>query len=357
MTTQLFNSVPEEIWEAFKFNADRQRYLYYMDKLGKAKFLCVNYMDDETKICYSQSNVMLKMGAKLYLKRSDQCGFTFDKKTKKIKLWFGSSLQKMTKLNLLLKALKKEWLINEGFDGDWLTKTLLEKTIAGSITNPKQACRFILKQNKINLTIEQLRKYIKDGHRKFELLAIKDVIINLNEYIQQPNAYKIRDLIRQAKALGRKIDCAWSPTRLKELHTQWTADLMLLEIESFEDEKIEWPNVKLPNNFELLDSKRKVFIEGTLMHHCIYTNYWNLIRKKEYMALHVKDNEGNEATVGLRVNGKVHLDDVCAKYNRSPSLSIINMADRLVKNKEFIESVKTKKEKCTYTLTLRKKMC
>jgi hypothetical protein len=130
------------------------------------------------------------------------------------------------------------------------------------------------------------------------------------------------DIIKQAKALGKKINPMWSKKRMEEEHQKWTQEIMRMEAADMEDEIVDWPQINLPENFELITTKRRLFEEGATMHHCIFTNYWDRVRTKRYMVLHVKDSQGNAATAGLKVNGTVELDAVHAKYNKPPSAEI-----------------------------------
>jgi hypothetical protein len=54
----------------------------------------------------------------------------------------------------------------------------------------------------------------------------------------------------------------------------------------------------------LRNTEQEVFEEGSVMHHCIYTNYWHDIKTKEYLALTVNLPEG-PATIGMRLGNGV----------------------------------------------------
>ncbi len=340
--TILVDRVPEKIKDVLKFDKARQRYFFYMDKLEKGPWITSNYSEDDNKICYSESQVSLKMGAALYLYRTSKKGFTYDKQTKKITMWFGSIILKMIQLDKFLIAINKEWTVNEGFS-EWITKTLLEHILSNKITNPKQACKFILKQSRIECSIESLRYYIKRHGSKAHLLSLKDAVLNINVFLEDKNdMLRInKDLVQQAKALNRKFDLTWSKSRLETEHQNWTRELMSMEINMIEDYKVEWPKIKLPDNMELLASKRRVFEEGNKMRHCIFTNYWEQIKAKKYLALHVVDDEGNEATAGIRIGRtRIQLDDVLSKRNEPASEKIIKDVNKLLKSKTFLSSVK-----------------
>jgi hypothetical protein len=72
---------------------------------------------------------------------------------------------------------------------------------------------------------------------------------------------------------------------------------------------------------ELCNTEQRVFEEGYLMHHCVYTNYWNRIQRKDYIALSMQLEDG-PVTIGLarktyRHEGNgFYLDQVYHKYDK-----------------------------------------
>ena len=76
---------------------------------------------------------------------------------------------------------------------------------------------------------------------------------------------------------------------------------MKLEAGNLSEEKITYTDFNLPSNFELLDSQKRIFLEGQMMRHCVYTNYWHNINAGRYLAFHVKLN-GENATLGVVIN-------------------------------------------------------
>lgn len=326
-----------------KMPLEKQRYLYWMDKIPKSEFDQVSMAEDDEHIYYSESTVEYKFGASLYLHRKNKRGFTYHKKTKKVQLWFGVSIEKLSFLQRFLKERGLEWVTNEGFKR-WLTKTMLEKILSGAITNPKDACRFLIKQLRIEASPELLRKHIKDGGSKLELWGVKSVLKSVDVYLDKPGVIsRHKDMIKQAKALGEKIDFRWSPSRLKEVHAEYTKRLMAMEIEDIEDETVKYPEeIPMPEGFEFIRNKKRLFTEGQMMHHCVYTNYWDKVKEKKYIVLHVTDTKGNEATAGIwrtSRNRKLEVDQVYAKYNEEPSDEIKTMVDNLIKLPNFKKAV------------------
>jgi hypothetical protein len=122
---------------------------------------------------------------------------------------------------------------------------------------------------------------------------------------------------RQAVILNRKIDYTWSEKRIKSEHDQWTKDLMAIEAENLPDETVDTDKFHglFPNNWELLNTQKRVYIEGKAMSHCVYTNYWPSIKSGQYLAFHVSLN-GEEATLGIELGThKWKIHQLYAKYN------------------------------------------
>src|SRR5690606_20194791 len=146
-------------------------------------------------------------------------GFTLDKQTKKLRMWYLSQPTNLRYLHLLLREIGKEWVINEQFTGteyytdrtgvtttmgSWLTKGLLEKILLNKITNPSDAAKYIIKANRLKgASPKFLQQYIKNKKPKLTLLMHNGYVTNINAVLQGANAvdsYTTGDLLKQAKA-------------------------------------------------------------------------------------------------------------------------------------------------------------
>jgi hypothetical protein len=108
----------------------------------------------------------------------------------------------------------------------------------------------------------------------------------------------------QAIILESKIDFNWSTKRIEEEHNNFTAQLMDLESDELSDEPLEWLeklNLNLPESCRLLKSQKEVYKEGKMMHHCVYTNYWNSIVSQSFIAISV-NYQGSNYTLGINYN-------------------------------------------------------
>ena len=96
----------------------------------------------------------------------------------------------------------------------------------------------------------------------------------------------VADAVDLALQLNKKINFSWSENKFREINIQWSRELMRKDIEKRNPQDI-YKNKELIKDAKLLSSERDVFEEGMIMHHCVYTNYWGLIKSGKYIALHL----------------------------------------------------------------------
>ena len=101
--------------------------------------------------------------------------------------------------------------------------------------------------------------------------------------------HELRDLYDQAVALDKKIKLSWSDRKIHDLHMKWTEEIHKIKCRNCST-KLIWENIPpLPKEVELLNSEMRIAEEGHKMHHCIYTNYLNLLERKAKIAFHAND--------------------------------------------------------------------
>lgn len=294
---------------------------------------------DDGKIYFVYNIYTIKKGKKYYIKNKSRKGFTLDEKGK-LSIWFGSDIAGNPNFINALKALNIDWFINEGNKlWPFMTKTLFEKVITGKITNPIDFLSGYLKLSRINASPKLLYNACKTvGLNRNGFLRGAYTAKDVNHYLEflldgNQLISNLVDLITQAKILERKIDFKWSAKRMDEEHTAWTTEIMAAEMYSIPDAEVKVNHYKqladcVPNFFEPLDTQKKVFVEGTMMKHCVYTNYWGTINIGEYLAYHI-NWKGQEATLGLYIdsdkNKPLRLSQVYGKRN-SPVSSELRVA-------------------------------
>lgn len=345
------NTQREQVKEYFKLSPEKQRYLWYTDQIRKHDiWVNVCWYENHDLLVYSESTVGLKMGKNLYPQVRAKNGFSLDKKTNKLKMWYRSTPAGLLYLPDFLMSYGKEWVINEKFlnsgyppargarstgrgsavidnkgPNSWLTKGLLEKILLNKITNPSQACQYIIKANRLKgVNPEALRNYIKDQQPKVTLFYLYDTLTDPNDAftVNQTSSLNFFDLVKQAKALGEKVNMKWSAKRLDDTHQQFTKKLMEMELNMMEEEKVEYKSkLETPDGIELITTRKRLFEEGKTMNHCVYTNYWGQVKDRRYLVFNLTDSKDQKATAGisLRSDG-YHLDQIQAKHNKSASI-------------------------------------
>ncbi len=148
----------------------------------------------------------------------------------------------------------------------------------------------------------------------------------------------INDVLLQCVFLDIKMNLTWSNSRLHAEHEKLTNILMQFDIDSKDSTKIDFDrdiaSILLPN-MQLIDCESECFREGTVMHHCIYTNYWSRICNREYFAVRLTLPE--RCTVGIRyVQNKdcIVVDQIQGKHNSRVTAETTEMVNNwLASNK------------------------
>ena len=138
--------------------------------------------------------------------------------------------------------------------------------------------------------------------------------------------HELKDLYNQAVALDKKIKLSWSDRKIHDLHMKWTEEIHKIKCRNCPTTPI-WQNVpQLPKEVELLNSEMRIAEEGHKMHHCIYTNYSNLLERKTKIAFHA-----NDFTVmfDVDING-CRFNQAYKAWNKSLSKEEMDFAKSLV---------------------------
>lgn len=340
------------VLDILKAPMEIQRLKYWMNQIPKSYEERGIYEDDD-KLCLFNKEYIVNFGTKIYRKPGRVKGLTFDKTTKKLKLWYGTSIGDITagvtELNTFLRHCRIEWIQNENLD-KWLTKGLLEKILNGKITNPTDASKYIIQSLRLSkgTSPELLRRYIKDKGNKKELYTYSRVLKDLNGYLENPYVrvkdVNWADIVQQANALGKKLDFSWSAKRFAEEHTKMTEELMALEIEGMKDVSYDYPHQPtLPKEFTLIESRKQLFREGKRMSHCVYTNYKEYIEAYQYMVYHVEAEDMKPATVGIILR-------------RAPLVPLVHPQKQKDQCIAFIDQISGIRNSDSYTPEERKKL-
>lgn len=337
-----------------------QRFLWFTGKIEKTTSECY-IKEDDTWIVFADMVYKTMFGKKLFALPKRQQGFSYNKTTKDFKLWFGTILPTLTRIKEFFPLYKKEWVVNANLT-PFLTKGLMEKIVKDEITNPTDACRYIIKMNRLGKTtsVKFLMSWIKAGNSKYDLMRAKFCAKDLNHFLN-PSDNKlgysgiIEDCFEQSAILQEKIDFKWSQNRLLETHTQWTKQIMAMEISFVGSIELNYKNLPVfPDEVEVIRTQKRLFEEGYTMKHCIYTNYLTQWKKGEYLVLHFKGDDPITAGVCLNEDEKAEVDQLYHKSNKPLNVKEVQyvrsiIQPQLKKLTTSMKSIRTQKLKKKYS--------
>ena len=309
----------------------------YFNEIQGHSFRRVNLSYKGDTMYYSYQTLSVKRnGSAYYVKQSNKAGFTFE--NRKLKIWWGKNIKELPYLPVLLKELGMEWCIHEYHT--ILTKGILEKMLRGDITNPVDMCKAYLKAVRIkNVSPKLFSDLIKSGRiGRYDIFTSIEVAKDPNHYIEKMLddnkifTYIESDLTKQALILGRKIDFKWSDKRMRAEHEAWTKEIMDMEGENIDDTPLPLREFPLLDGMTLLNSQKKVWLEGKIMHHCVYTNYWQSIKNNSYLAYHIE--MGDEvATLGVNsYGGNITFNQLYSTYNSKVSENLHNKVNTWIES-------------------------
>ena len=154
--------------------------------------------------------------------------------------------------------------------------------------------------NKLKTGAIQTRfsKPVNSVHQYEWLTRLTSVFNHIGEVVEKS---LVADAVDLALQLNKKVNFSWSRNKFQDINVQWSRELMRKDIEKRNPKDI-YKNKELIKDAKLLSSERDVFEEGMIMHHCVYTNYWGLIKSGKYVALHLNSTVNSLGiTLGVQV--------------------------------------------------------
>jgi hypothetical protein len=323
--------------EFFNFTPERQRLEYYTNR-GRYNSNYTFMYEDDTKLCLGIEGRQVRFNNnKAWSQTSpDRKGFIYDKTTKKFKFWYKTSANSFTdyEWGKILKHSGNEWLESIFRPmGYLITATMLGKVFSKKITNPIDFCKLFIKSKpwlkNSDISPAQLHKLLVTLNSNGDTLGMfipffsvaKSVTPIVDMYMdgKKYRDHILTDLTNQCLALDKKIDFSWSEKRLNEYHTELTREIMLFKIDNIRDTRVEYSDLpSITNSIKLLSSEKEIFEEGTLMHHCVYTNYWSQVSNRMYFVF-TYENGDVRATVGVNKHwdsDKFEVQQMYQKFNQ-----------------------------------------
>lgn len=130
MITYIENQLEDIQNKLEKMSPELVRYYFYKGKITNL-YRQTYIVNDDNKVCFVTKVKIPKFNNRIYFKDYDIKGFTYNKTTKKIKMWYGMSVKTFIDNSSFIKfmeIMKLEWFNNmdRGLRV-MLSKTLLEQ--------------------------------------------------------------------------------------------------------------------------------------------------------------------------------------------------------------------------------------
>jgi hypothetical protein len=239
---------------------------YYLNKNWYNTNYVYLYSDDD-KVCLANEIRRVRIGTtgKAWAQSDkDRRGLTYDKKTKKVKLWYNSNMYSFSQheMNSLFDHMEVSWF-KDTYDvlTGLVTPTMLGKVFSGKITDELGFCKEFIKSKpwlkNSDVTPEKLESLL--AHMRTNNMVRLGAFIqsfsvaksgrDLCDQIINGNSNKyhlIYQVIAQALALNEKIDFSKDVEEIMKLEEQFNKMMMRLKLETN-------PNVALVKNGDRLD--------------------------------------------------------------------------------------------------------
>ena len=168
------------------------------------------------------------------------------------------------------------------------------------------------------------RKYINCNFSGISFLDMKcftrnlndslKVVVNLAEKDWEKHSFLI-DMLRCAVKLDEIVDFTWSESRIHAEHNRQNSKLKLIEISNKKDTPV-FDTTIGTDCIKLLNTEKEVFLEGDVMHHCIYSCYWKEIQNKEHIAFHMTFPEDCTFSFKKKSSGELFLYQIFLAYDK-----------------------------------------
>jgi hypothetical protein len=316
----LHQSNYEALVAAYSSDEFTQRKLVFLDRLQGSVITLAEFED---KICIGGYTMIPRFVKKYWVQYKVEEGFTYNKKTKTIKTWYGKKI--IQSYGAMYMHLYK--FVNETINMEFISERLfyfmkpgiktINRLLKGKITNPRDFIHSVIKDKHpgIKVSKELLWQMHTKNETFFTLLFYQSPMLvstceNLDKllmYYLSPdlniNLYAsntLIDLSTQAAVLNKKLSYCWSPKRMEDVHSELSREIAKEAFKSVEfvdyGYQGEFPEAPF---IQLLTNNKDIFEEGNVMSHCIYSNYERRISNKKYFVLRYLDDDGVRGTVGI----------------------------------------------------------
>ena len=280
---------------------------------------------EEFSVFYSEYRIEV-MGNNIFWKSLGEESMTF----KNGKFYGTFSLDLLYKA---LKVFKIDWPKSSTWISGLLSrnKTLWAMILKGKITNPEQLAKKYSKMYfKGAYSYKALKTYFEDYKSIGSLWDIYYYTTNPSLWVEKFSTLRWEndhqyeehlnlavDILHYAKMENSKVNPTWSYTRMNSEHQKQIERDNLSLINTYSDEKIATPFER--EGLHLILDEREAFVEGTMMHNCVHSCYWNKIANGNYLIAKGVVN-GVKIDVGISLGysddgDALHLNQVHSIYN------------------------------------------
>lgn len=257
----------------------------------------------------------------------------------------------------LCKVFHLDWITQNS----WVRQLLVNRNdlwkavFAGKITNPEKLCRYVSKKYfKGVYSYKAIKGSCTNPFAAGSLwriyhyttnpeYALRNVVLlddNTNE-----DALDYRDLFRDAleyaEYLNEKLNPLWSYKRLHAEHQNQIERKTLMQIKmnssKLSDELLSEPFSE--GDLSLILDERTCFVEGCMMHNCVYSCYWKRIKNGTYL---IAKGYVNGEYIDLGIDEDLTLSQVHTRYNKGVLPSTYDYCESWIKrNAESLKSTMT----------------
>lgn len=272
------------------------------------------------------------MGNRQFYKKVIEISLTF-----KNGKFFGNFTDEL--LIAIVQVFKLDWT-----EENWVrrllahNKILWAQIIQGKITNPEQLAK---KYSKLYFkgvySYKALKTYFEDCKGIGSLWDIYYYTTNPSLWVEKFSTLRWEndhqyeehlnlavDILHYAKMENSKVNPTWSYSRMASEHQKQIERDNLDQVNMYSDEKIATPFER--DGLHLILDERDAFIEGTVMHNCVHSCYWNRIANGNYLIAKGVVN-GVKIDVGISIGysddgDTLRLNQVHSIYNGNVSQEV-----------------------------------
>lgn len=323
--------------EFFQKSPNEQRFCYFY-KRDYDKDVFLRLVETEKNVILSLKEKSIAFSGDHFFISSKELGvFNYNKMEKKVKC---NTFSKTEVLRALIEFPQFDWL-KDARDQKYVSDTMFCNSIVrdillGKLTNAEGIVKKYLALNKIKRVnwrtfaiystqlysyqqypIAWMQSHTTDTNAALMVMISGRVEIDDNKPTpeQKEKSTIFYDMLKEAMALDVRVNPRWSLKRMKEEHKKMTEELMKKDLEGKKQVNIYGDSPKFDYPCKLLSTEREVFMEGSEMHHCLYTCYWHDIKEHKYLAFAFDASE--RFTLGLELkDGEWVYDQAYLKYNK-----------------------------------------